>query len=148
MAYQVDWEAGIITIPKTDLTFLSGTSYELDLRDFKLEVWRLTWETNEGLSYPEIITYYPSIPEINQSESILINYDYYSVQFETGNYLVTLYGAAGNIDLYTIMNGVSTRMAGGTAVTVVTGGSALTQEEHDKLLITSTKSDVFNATQI
>ncbi len=141
MAYQVDWEAGVITIPKTDLTLLSGTTYELDLRNFKLECWRLTWE--EGLSYPEMLTYYPAIPSINQSESILINYDYYSVKFEAGEYLVRLFGAASDVDLYVIMNGVSTRMAGGVAVTVNSGGSALTSEEHVRLMsLTSYEEDL------
>ncbi len=136
MAYQVDWEAGVITIPKTDLTFLSGTSYELDLRAFKFECWRLTWE--EGLSYPEMLTYYPAIPTINQSESVLINYDYYMVEFEVGNYLVNLFGAASDIDLYVIMNGVSIRMSGGVAVTINSGGSSLTTEEHTRLMSLTT----------
>ena len=58
----------------------------------------------------------------------------YSVQFEQGNYQVTLFGAASNVDLYVIQNGVSIRMAGGVAVTVNSTGSALNTEEHDQLM--------------
>lgn len=111
MAYQVDWEAGIITIPKADLVFLSADKYKLDLYEFAKECWRLTWETTEGLSYPEIITYYPAVDtgDVILGKTILINHLDYMVVFEDGQYAVLFDGANTNLHNYTIVNQVSIR---------------------------------------
>jgi len=111
MAYQVDWESGVITVPQADLVYLSPDKYKLDLFDFLKQCWELTWLQGEGLSYPEIATYYPTIDtgDVILGKTILINYWDYSVVFEAGSYAVLFDGANTNIHNYSAVNGVSIR---------------------------------------
>ena len=106
MAYQVDWEAGIITVPQSDLVFLSVGKYKLDLFDFLKKCWDLSDDPSEGLSYNEIATYYPTIDtgDVILGKTILINYWDYSVVFEAGSYAVLFDGANTNIHNYTAVN--------------------------------------------
>lgn len=111
MAYSVDWEAGIITIPQADLVYLSPNTYKLDLYAFMTECWRLSWGGGEGLSYPEIMTYYPVIDtgDVILGKTILINFEYYSIFFEdtVDRYAVKLDGANTNVHNYSaITNGI------------------------------------------
>ena len=115
MAYQVDWEAGVITVPQSDLVYLSVGKYKLDLFDFLKRCWDLSDEPLEGLSYPEIATYYPTIDtgDVILGKTILINYWDYSVVFDSGvggfDYAVLFDGANTNVHNYTAVNGVSIR---------------------------------------
>ncbi len=109
MAYSVNWEAGIITIPQADLVYLSPNTYKLDLYVFMKECLRLTWD--EGLSYDEIITYYPTVDtgDVLLGKSILLNYWDYSIYFEDLpiRYAVKLDGGNTNIHNYSaITNGI------------------------------------------
>lgn len=109
MAYSVDWEAGIITIPQADLVYLSPNTYKLDLYVFMKECLRLTWTT--GLSYNEIITYYPTVDtgDVLLGKSILLNFWDYSIYFEDlpDRYAVKLDGGNTNIHNFSaITNGI------------------------------------------
>lgn len=109
MAYSVDWEAGIVVIPQADLVYLSPNTYKLDLYQFMTECWRLSW--TEGLSYPEMITYYPVVDtgDVLLGKTILINFEYYSLYFEdkVDRYAVKLDGANTNVHNYSaITNGI------------------------------------------
>ena len=61
MAYSVDFEARIITVPRADLIFLSLNRYKLDLDEFRRKCRALESDPLEGLSYPPIIEYYPAV---------------------------------------------------------------------------------------
>lgn len=109
MAYSVNWEDGIITIPQADLVYLSPNTYKLDLYVFMKECLRLTW--TDGLSYTEIITYYPTVDtgDVLLGKSILLNYWDYSIFFEDlpERYAVKLDGGNTNIHNYSaITNGI------------------------------------------
>lgn len=59
MAYSVDWEALIVSVPQSDLIYLAPNRYKLDLDEFRRKCRSL--EANNGLSYPPIIQYYPAV---------------------------------------------------------------------------------------
>lgn len=97
MAISVDWAAKEITVPKADLTLVSGTLYEHDTDAFRLELRAL--EDNEaGMPFVRThkhntevtvagITYARTIEIING----------YSVEYEDGAYSVRLTGSNNNI---------------------------------------------------
>jgi hypothetical protein len=97
MAISVDEVTKIITIPKADLTFLSGIDYELDTNAFRLEL--KTWEASEAGSWR-------SITNLHNPEYIISGVTYarainiingYTVTFEDGQYRVFLVGSNNNI---------------------------------------------------
>ena len=59
MAYTVDWDTRIISVPQSDLVDLGGGVYKLDLELCHQELRRLEWEFSEGLSREQILEYTP-----------------------------------------------------------------------------------------
>ena len=110
MAYTIDWEARVIHVPKSDLTHIDGIKYQFDLYEFAKECWRLLWEFDQGLSYPEIIRYYPAIDtgDVILARTILL-INNYTVTFEDGQYAVLFKGANTNVHNFTNVNQVSIR---------------------------------------
>lgn len=51
MAIAVDWPTGVITIPQGDLTWISGTLYELDVDAFRLAL-KDAEDNEEGIVWP------------------------------------------------------------------------------------------------
>lgn len=97
MAVSIDWDTGVISVPKADLTFISGTLYELDTDAFRQElnslqagdvgiVWPTTHLHNTEVTVAGI-TYARFIEIING----------YTVTFEDGQYAVRLEGSNNNI---------------------------------------------------
>jgi len=110
MAYQVDWETKVITIPQSDLTHISGSIYKLDLELCHQELRRLEWEFNEGLSRPQILQYIPPLQAggVIYARFVLLQ-NGYTITFEDGQYAVNFDGANTNIQDYTNVNQVSIR---------------------------------------
>lgn len=97
MAISINWGTKVITIPQADLTFVSGTLYELDVNQFRLDlkaleddeegIWALDThrhnadETIAGTTFPDQV--------------IIING--YTVTFEDGQYAVRLINANNNL---------------------------------------------------
>ena len=149
MAYTVNWTTRVIEIPSTDLVPVINNDYQLDMSSFHIEIRRLEWEFTEGLWAPQILdhtspktiagtTYAPFDEIING----------YTVTFDVSADRVDLVGSNNNIIDVLNYNGVSVVPGNSAGLIITTVGSGLTQEEHDKLFDNSTKSDVFNATQI
>lgn len=119
MAYQVDWESGVITIPLTDLTLLSVGKYELDLDEFRRKCRALEWSF-EGLSYPEIVEFNTQVDTGDFTlASVILIVNGYTVTFEDGQYAVVFVGANTNLHNFTNVNQVSIRTnnSGGLVVT-------------------------------
>jgi len=104
MAVSIDWAAKKISIPKADLTFISGTLYELDTNAFRLELKALE-DNEDGITFVRThihntevtvagITYARTVEIING----------YTVEFEDGAYSVRLVGSNNNI--WDIENGI------------------------------------------
>lgn len=107
MAIAIDEVTKIISIPQADLTFISGTTYQLDTDAFRLELknWEASlpgsWRSRTHLHNPEYVisgvTYARAINIING----------YTVTFEDGQYRVLLTGSNNNILDVTNVNQVS-----------------------------------------
>ena len=110
MAYTVNWDSRIISIPQSDLVDLGNNVYKLDLELCHQELRRLEWEFYEGLSREQILDYTPPTLAggvIYAAFVILINE--YWIEFEDGQYAVNFDGANTNIQDYTVVNQVSIR---------------------------------------
>jgi len=110
MAYSVNWLTKIITIPQSDLVWISGDIYKLDLELCHQELRRLEWVFDEGMTRDQILKYIPPLEAggvIYARFVLLING--YTVTFEDGQYAVNFDGANTNIHDYTNVNQVSVR---------------------------------------
>jgi hypothetical protein len=97
MALSIDPLTHIIYVPKADLTFVSGTLYELDTDAFRLEL--KEWEySEEGIV--QLVTHRHNteltVAGTTYARSIEI-LSPYSVEFEDGQYTVILVGSNNNI---------------------------------------------------
>ena len=110
MAYIVDWDTKVITIPQADLVFISTGIYKLDLELCHQELRRLEWEFDEGLSRLQILDYISPLEAggVIYARFVLLT-NGYTVTFEDGQYAVNLVGANTNIHDYTNVNQVSIR---------------------------------------
>lgn len=97
MAISIDWANQLITIPRADLTLISGTLYELDTNWFRLQLKALE-SGADGIPWPRThdhvagytvagVTYTRKVEMLNG----------YRVQFEDGQYSVRLAGSNNNI---------------------------------------------------
>lgn len=97
MAISVDWAAKVISVPQADLTFISGTLYELDTDQFRLDLKALE-ASEEGM--PELDTHQHStevsVAGVTYARFVEI-INGYTVEFEDGQYAVRLVGSNNNI---------------------------------------------------
>ena len=104
MAISVNWGTRVISVPKVDLTLLSGTIFELDSDVFRLALKNLE-DDEEGIPFPDThrhnttvtvsgVTYARTIEIINS----------YSIEFEDGQYTVIIVGS--NNNFHDTLNGI------------------------------------------
>lgn len=115
----IDWgNTYVINIPQADLTFISGTLYELDTDWFRLQLKALE-ASEEGMPFP--------VTHDHNAEYTIVGVTYaqkveilapYSVQFENGAYSVRLTGSNNNI--FDVENGILVQ----NSVQVISGNSA------------------------
>ena len=134
MATSIDWGTKVISVPKADLTLVSGTLYELDTAAFRLELKDLE-DSDDGMPFPD--THVHNVPVtvagVTYARTIEI-VNGYSVEFEDGQYSVRLVGSNNNI--FDVENGIlvqnqvqliATNSAG--YIQIETGTSGLTAAE-------------------
>ena len=114
--YTVNWVAKTITIPTSDLIFVSGTRYQLDMDTFRIEIRRLEAVQTEGLWAPQILEH--TNPKLDFAGADYSGFDElingYTVQFSGVATRVDLIGSNNNlIDVFVI-----------TGVSMVPGNSA------------------------
>ena len=104
MATSIDWGTKVISVPKADLTLVSGTLYELDTAAFRLELKDLE-DSDDGMPFPD--THVHNVPVtvagVTYARTIEI-VNGYSVEFEDGQYSVRLVGSNNNI--FDVENGI------------------------------------------
>lgn len=135
MAFTVDPQTFIITIPQTDLTWISGTLYELDTDAFRLAL--KTWEASEeGIVFQKTHNHNTQVTIVGTTYARAINIlSPYSIKFQDGQYTVVLKGSNNNIFdvaggiLY--QNQVQVIPTNAAGLIVITSGSGVT--EQDKL---------------
>ena len=97
MSVSVDWVDKIIQVPKAYLTLVSGTTYTMDIDEFRLDL-RALEDDEEGIVFLPTHTHNTEyiISGVTYARVIqLING--YTVTFEDGNYAVNIAGANSNI---------------------------------------------------
>lgn len=112
MAIQIDWTGALatppyrakVTIPQADLTFVSGTLYELDVRVFWEEL-KAREDDEDGIVFPDLQDHFSAytIAGVTYADAVFL---LCQVQFEdTGSqYSVRL--AAANTDLFDVENDI------------------------------------------
>jgi len=107
MALTVDYSTAapwLITVPKADLTLLSGTKYQLTVDDY----WRLLTDYSDNSSVMAKPVLYSRIAATSSTPSITqIDLDYYRIQFEDGLYSVNIVSGNTNIREAEVKNQVS-----------------------------------------
>lgn len=114
-----------IFVPVSELTLVSGTEYNLDMRDFLNETRRMEWSFTEGLGRPQIVdwtkektlagaTYAPFAEIING----------YSVRIEPVATRVNLLGANTNFTDVLVANGVTVVPSNSAGLQLVNSGQA------------------------
>ena len=97
MALTIDWSTGVVTVPQSDLSFVSGTLYAQDTRAFWDEIKALEAD-EEGMPFVDIQQHNQetTIAGVIYSQSIEI-INGYTVTFEDAQYAVRLDGSNNNI---------------------------------------------------
>jgi len=135
MAISVDWGTRVISVPQSDLTFVSGTLYALDTGAFRLSLKDLE-DDQEGMPHPDTHNHNTSvtIAGVTYARTIEI-INGYTVTFEDGTYAVRLDGSNNNIFDEGIINrnSVSIIPTNSAGLQIVNQGSGLSPSEQQKL---------------
>jgi len=133
MALSINYKTGLITIPKADLTLVTGTLYELNVNTFRQ--WLKDLEDDEsGMAWADTHTHNTQYTIAGVTYARAVNIiNGYSVEFEDGSYSVRLVGA--NTNLADIQSGILMQntvqvIPGNSAgLIVVTQGSGVTAQD-------------------
>ena len=102
----VNWETGVISVPQSYLTLVSGTLYELDIDDFRLDLKAL--EASEGMVWPDTHVHNTQVLISGLVLARVVEIiNGYTIEFEDGQYAVNLGGANSNILDVLVRNQVS-----------------------------------------
>jgi len=104
MALSVDYSTKIITIPKADLTFVTGTLYELDTAQFKVDLGEIQ-DSEDGVWADTMYTHNSEVTVAGTTFARTLEIiNGYSVEFENGTYSVRL--ANSNNNIFDVENGI------------------------------------------
>lgn len=104
MAITINYLTKVISVPQADLTFISGTLYELDTNQFRLDLADIQ-DSEEGIPHDTIVRHNTEVTVAGTTFARTIEIiNGYSVEFEDGAYSVRLVGSNNNI--FDIQNGI------------------------------------------
>jgi hypothetical protein len=134
MALSINPLTHVISIPKADLTLVSGSLYEHDTDAFRLEL--KSWEdSTEGMVQPKTHNHSTEVTLGGLTLARVIEIiPPYTITYEDGQYAVNLVGSNNNIGDRLNLNQVSVRSNNSAGMVTVNTGSGLTAEEHDQLM--------------
>ena len=137
MALSVNWPTGVITVPKADLTLVTGTLYELDVDAFRLELKSLE-DDEAGMPWPRTHHHNTEVTIAGVTYARLVEIlSPYSVEFEDGAYSVRLAGANNNIfdveNGILVQNTVQVIAQNSAGLISITSGSGLSATEAARL---------------
>lgn len=136
MAYAVNWTTKVITVPLTDLTFVSGTNYTLDAADVWIELRRLEASPSDGLWADQIAEFVNTQVLSGLSYSAILKMiNGYTWNTDTTNKTISLLGINNNLlDAFIPGDGISVLANNsGGKITVDSGLSAITQQDKDDI---------------
>jgi len=130
--YTVNWFTKVVFIPTSDMTLVSGTTYNLFMQNFLIEIRRLEASFIDGLWAPQILNH--KNPELDFAGADYAGFDKvvdgYTVAFSTSATRVNLIGSNNNIVDIMVVNGVSVVPSNSAGLQrVETGVSGLTSKE-------------------
>lgn len=96
MAITINWITKVINVPQADLTFISGTLYELDTDQFRKDLLSIQ-DSEEGIPFIDTHRHFTQVTIAGVTYARLIEIiNGYTVQFEDGQYAVRLVGSNNN----------------------------------------------------
>ena len=133
----MNWGTRVVFVPKADLTLVQSSPteiYNMDLNWFRLQLKDLE-DGEEGMPFPDTHRHNTevSLGGLTFARVIEMINDY-TITFEDGQYAVNLIGANSNVADKVNVNQVSVRSSNSAGMIVVSSGSGLSLEEHNKLL--------------
>lgn len=121
----INWATKVITVPQADLTFVSGSLYELNVNTFRLILKDLEDDAN-GMPFLRTHNHNTEVTVGGVTLARVIEIiNGYTITFENGNYAVRLVGANNNIPDVVNVNSVSIRSNNSTGLVVADDASAL-----------------------
>ena len=132
MAISIDWATKVITVPQADLTFVTGTLYELDTDAFRLALKDIEDDT-EGIPFDDTHRHNTEVTVAGTTFARTLEIiNGYSITFENGAYSVRLAGS--NNNFFDVENGILNQNtvqiiaqnSGGLVVTAGGGGGGPT----------------------
>lgn len=137
----IDWATQVITIPRSDLTLLSGVVYELDVNWLRLQFKDLE-DSPEGMAFPDIHRHVAPITLSGVTYSRFVEIiNGYTITFEDvgSHYTVNCTGANHNLADVTNFDTVNLVVNNSAGLIVTSGGSGgLTTEQDAQLMKTLT----------
>jgi len=129
MALSINPATKVIFLPKADLTFLSGSTYQLDVNQFKLDVMALL--SAQSLSWmPDAFNHNTEVVLSGVTYARVIEFiNGYTIEFEDGNYTVSCIGANHNIGDVKVVNSVSLIVNNSAGLITVSAGSGVTAQD-------------------
>ena len=138
MPISVNWANKVINIPQSYLTHITGTLYELDTNQFRLDLKALEDDV-EGMPYVDTHRHNTEVTVAGVTYARVIEIiNGYSITFEDGQYTVRLSGS--NNNFFDVENGIlnqnqvqviSTNSAGLIVKTIVSGSGVTEQDKAD-----------------
>ena len=114
----INWLTLVISIPKSYLTLVSGTLYELDTNQFRLDVLDIM-DNADGMPFKDPFSHNTEVTVAGVTYARFIELvNNYSVTFEDDAYTVKLAGSNNNI--FDVENGILNQ----NSVSVISGNSA------------------------
>jgi hypothetical protein len=120
----IDWETKVIFVPKFYLTHISGTTYQLDTNQFRIDLKNIE-ESTEGIVFEDTHRHNTEVVLSGITYARVIEFiNGYTITFEDGKYAVNLVGSNNNIADVLNLNQVSIRASNSAGLQIVntTGG--------------------------
>lgn len=135
MVTTIDRLTNVISIPQADLTFISGTLFELDTDVFRLELKSIE-DSEEGIVFDDTHQHNTEVTIAGVTYARLIEFlAPYTIEFEDGQYAVRLIGSNNNIfdEGIIVRNQVSIISTNSAGLQIVSTGSGLSVAEQAQL---------------
>jgi hypothetical protein len=104
MPISIDWGTKVISVPQSYLTNITGTLYELDTNQFRLDLKALE-DDEAGMPFPDTHRHNTEVTVVGVTYARVIEIiNDYSITFEDGQYSVRLAGS--NNNFFDVENGI------------------------------------------
>jgi hypothetical protein len=137
MPISVTWGTRVINVPKNYLSLITGTLYELDTEQFRLDLKALE-DDEAGMPFPDTHEHATEVTVAGVTYARFITIiNSYSITFEDGQYSVRLSGS--NNNFFDVENGILNQnqvqvIPGNSAGLIkVVSGSGVTQQDKEDI---------------